>query len=126
MLDQAQEQLAKIANIEKIGDSYSLAWRRHLDTVNSNTPENRQKMAYDLLKASASSDQALHKLIHDDSAMMVLTERSSNIRKLGNVSAHRLAPVESLLHAASSLPQGNEQSGMLEVIDYLKAKGHAK
>jgi hypothetical protein len=27
------------------------------------------------------------------------------------------APVENLVHAASSLPQGNEQSGMFMIID---------
>jgi len=55
------------------------------------------------------SDQALHKLIHDDSAMNILTEFPSNIGKLGNSSAHGLE---------------NPVSGMLMITDYLKAIGH--
>jgi hypothetical protein len=60
-------------------------------------------MAYDILVGKdRPHTEAFHKLIHDPSAVVLLTEYSSDIRNQGNSSA-RLTPIENIRQAARSL-----------------------
>jgi hypothetical protein len=91
-LDVAQAHLAEIAGLDPISQSLSLAWRRRLD-AHPNLPvpvtdsETRRQTAYNILiDRNRPHTEAFHKLIHNHSAMIVLTELSSSIRRVKNVS----------------------------------------
>ena len=102
----------------------SQAWRTKLDhpdrTVKQSN-EDRLQIAFDLLSACSSIPNPIRQLMEDNNAIRVLTERGSNVRRLGNAVAHRLVNVESLKEIVDrSTFKKADKEGMLSIMVFVQ------
>jgi hypothetical protein len=96
----------------------SQAWRTKLDHPN----KDRLAVAITLLSACSTIPDPIRKLMQDDNAMRVLTEKGSIVRRLGNNVAHMLVDVEALKEIVDrSTFKKADKEGMLGILGFVQS-----
>ena len=103
----------------------SQAWRTkldHPDRTVKQSDKDRLQVAFNLLSACLSIPIPIRQLMEDGNAMRVLTEKGSNIRRLGNEVAHRLVDVEALREIVdrSTFRKAADKEGMLSIMVFVQ------
>ena len=103
----------------------SQAWRSKLDHPNSTTrisDKDCLAVAITLLSACSTIPDPIRKLMQDDNAMRVLTEKRSKVRRLGNNVAHMLVDVEALKEIVDrSTFKKADKEGMIGVLGFVQS-----
>ena len=104
----------------------SMAWRIKLNgsSEQKRSDEERLQAAHELLSAQKKISDQIRKLMADDNAMRLLTQKSSIIRRLGNEVAHRLVDSSLLRQIVARSFNFGDKDGMisvLEFVDYYRA-----
>jgi hypothetical protein len=104
----------------------SQAWRSKLDDPDSTTgirqsDKDRLAAATKLLSARSPIPDLIRKLMSDDNAMRLLTEKGSNIRRMGNNDAHKLVDVKELKEIVERSRGFNmaDKEGMLGILGFV-------
>ena len=100
----------------------SMAWRIKLNGTSEQkrSDEERLQAARDLLSEQRKIPDQIRKLMADNNAMRLLTQKKSTIRRQGNEVAHRLVD-SSLLRqiAARSLTNSADKDGMICILEFV-------
>jgi len=130
LLDHGQAALAKFIGCippslgsEPVSISrMSQAWRSKLDHPDSKSDKDRLAVAITLLSACSIIPDPIRKLMQDDNTMRVLTEKGSNVRRLGNNTAHMLVDVEALKKIVDrSTFKKADKEGMLGILGFVQS-----
>jgi len=131
LLDHGQAALAEfIGCVPPSSEAVSIsrmsqAWRSKLDLPNSTmrrSDKDRLEAAITLLSACSTIPDPIRKLMQDDNAMRVLTEKSSNVRRLGNNVAHELVDIEALKGIVERSTFKKDKAGMLSILDFVQSR----
>lgn len=124
LLDKGQSELARFTGCSVDSDvsAASMAWRIKLNGTSEQkrSDEQRLQVAHDLLSAQRKIPDQIRKLMADNNAMRLLTQKSSIIRRQGNEVAHRLVASPLLRQiAARSLTNSADRDGMISVLEFV-------
>ena len=125
LLDKGQSVLARFIGCSADPDvsAASMAWRIKLNgsSEQKGSDEQRLKTAHDLLSAQRKIPNQIQKLMADNNAMRLLTQRTSTIRRQGNEVAHRLVDsslLRQIAERASSL-SSEDKLGIIRVLEFV-------
>ena len=123
LLDNGQSVLARFIGCSVDADvsAASMAWRIKLNGTSGQklSDEERLQAAHELLSAQRKIPDQIRKLMADNNAMRLLTQKSSTIRRQGNEVAHRLVDSSLLRQIATRSLNSADKDGMISVLEFV-------
>jgi hypothetical protein len=99
----------------------SMAWRIKLNGTceQKRSDEERLQASHELLSAQKKIPGQIRKLMADNNAMRLLTQKSSTIRRQGNEVAHRLVDSSLLRQIVARSPNSADKDGLISVLEFV-------
>jgi hypothetical protein len=99
----------------------SMAWRIKLNGTSGRkrSDEERLQAAHELLSKQKKFPDQIRKLMVDNNAMRLLTQKSPTIRRLGNDVAHRLIDSSLLRQIVARSLNSADKDGMISILEFV-------